>query len=759
MVKINFKDKKIIAISVIALLIVAALVLGIIFFPFGKEENPKKNNGKTEIAVSQEENNESDLNSEETDDNSSTDDSQTDDGFDDDFESELEDDFQSDFTFDDTDSEEESNNDASSEDEEQSDISSDDTCSEEEPNDYASSEDEEQSDISSDDTCSEEEPNDYASSEDEEQSDINSDDINSEEESDNSSAEDESQKDESSDNGDSDWDDSESDDDLVVDDDFDYGETDDNYLYLNEFDYFTHQIFYPESMEEEDALIVNRLYTAVYEKYSTLAPPMFDSEKSDEGELELLIGNTERQISKDALAMLENNENKNANDFVILVQDGNIAITALSTKALEKAVDFFIDNFATDEYPKIEKDYCYLYQKKPTLQNATIADVDYRQWKVVIPQGTSFIYMRYINQFIDAVREATGYEIPVCIDTKTPTSFYEILVGNTNRGESTVVEDRDAYILKQSGTKIVINAGHNYSLSRATELFYKSVKEAISKKSDKLIASNLDISGKYEESDTEYNLVFADEFDDDSLSNWINRPGYLNTVTGIATGGTVSYAEDERVRYVKDGKLVFKLHSEDLINWVQAPELVSRNAITFDYGYLEMRAKLPKGNGVYPGFWITRNYNAYPNSPEIDLMEQFSIDNQFAANIHLWWFEPDSTNTLVSKHINKGTQHWFARKVTLPEGETLYDSYHTYGCEITEDMINFYFDGIKFAECSMNNDRMDMFAQLKEIRIGYNKIGSNSSVPMPDETTVSEFEVEYIHIYQTKELGTIADHL
>ncbi len=580
---------------------------------------------------------------------------------------------------------------------------------------------------------------------------------------DNSSDDDTSSEDdfqfEISDDWDTDDESSDFDDDFIIDDDFDYGEEEDNLLHLNELDYFTHLFFYPEDMDEEGELLVNRLYLVAYEKYSTLAPPSKDSQSSEEGQLELLIGNTNRQISKDALAMLENNENKNANDFVILERDGNIAITALSTAALEKAVDYFIANFMSEDYPTIEKGYCYLYQKKPTLQNATIAGVDYRHWKIVIPQGTSFVYMRYINSLIDAVREATGYEIPLCIDTKTATSFYEILVGNTNRNESAAIADRDAYIIKQVGTKLVVNAGHSYSLSRATEALYNAVITSISKKSNKFVDSNLNISGKYEESDTEYNLVFADEFDDDSLSNWINRPGYLNTVTGIATGGTVSYAEDERVRYVKDGKLVFKLHSDDMINWVQAPELVSRNGITFDYGYLEMRAKLPKGNGVYPGFWITRNYSAYPNSPEIDLMEQFSVDNQFAANIHLWWFEPDATNTLVSKHINKGDAHWFARKITLPEGEKLYDAWHTYGCEITEDMINFYFDGVKFGEYSMNKDRMDMFAQLKEIRIGYNKIGSNSSVPMPDKTTVSEFEVEYIHIYQTKNLGTIADHL
>lgn len=549
--------------------------------------------------------------------------------------------------------------------------------------------------------------------------------------------------------------------DFPADDDFDYDFTDDfesDTLYLNEFDYFTHLFVYPKGTEEEELLIINRLYLEAHDKYSTLSPPSTDDEQAEEGQLELLLGNTNRQISKDALAILNKNKNKNANDFIIMEKDGNIAIAALSNGALEKAVDYFIEKFMSEDYPEMKKGYCYVYQKNPDIKTARIAGVDLRQWKVVVPNGTSYIFMRYINSAIDMIRESTGYEIPVCIDVKTPATAYEILVGETNRNESALALDRDSYVLSQNGTKIVITAGHSYSLQRATQKFYAYVNSAINQKSADFIPTGLNISGKYEESDTDYNLAFADEFDDDSLSNWINRPGYLNTVTGIATGGTVTFTEDERVRYVKDGKLVFKLHSDDLIDWVQAPELVSRGNVTFDYGYLEMKARLPKGSGVYPGFWITRNYNAYPNSPEIDLMEQFGVDDQFAANIHLWWFEPDSTNNLVSKHINKGDSHWFARKITLPEGEKLNDAYHTYGCEITEDYIRFYFDGIKFGEYSMNKDRMDMFTQLKEIRIGYNKIGVNSSVPMPDATTVSDFEVEYIHIYQTKALGEIADH-
>lgn len=547
--------------------------------------------------------------------------------------------------------------------------------------------------------------------------------------------------------------------DIVSDDDFDYSDDFiDDTLYLNEFDYFTHSFVYPNGTEEEELLLINKLYLAAYDKYSTISSPSDDTQSSEEGQLELLIGNTNRQISKDALALLNRNKNKNSNDFIIMEKDGNIAINALSTRALEAAVDYFIANFMSDDYPTMKKGYCYIYQKSPAIKTATIAGIDLRQWKVIVPNGTSFIYMRYITSFIDSVQDATGYEIPICIDVKTAVSAYEILVGDTNRAESNISLDRDSFVLKQVGTKIVINAGHTYSLSRATQNFYNEIKSAIDKKSSVFVGTGLNVSGKYEESDTDYNLAFADEFDDDSLSNWVNRPGYLNTVTGIATGGTVTFTEDERVRCVKDGKLIFKLHSDDLKDWVQAPELVSRGNVTFDYGYLEMKAKLPKGNGVYPGFWITRNYNAYPNSPEIDLMEQFSVDNQFAANIHLWWFEPDSTNKLVSKHINKGNSDWFARKITLPDNEKLNDAWHTYGCEITEDYIRFYFDGIKFGEYSMNKDRMDMFTQLKEIRIGYNKIGVNSSIPMPDSTTVSDFEVEYIHIYQTKDLGEIADH-
>lgn len=540
--------------------------------------------------------------------------------------------------------------------------------------------------------------------------------------------------------------------------DEDYNDAEEDYLKLNEFDYFSHQIVYSKNASLTQAMLVNRLHLKINKKYSTIVKPITDDKTSDEVKLELVIGDTNREISKTAYSIL-NSSKKSAMDYCIIERDGNISIAALSDSALENAINKFITDFLSKENPTIKKGYTYVYQKNPIFTYAEILGVDIRQWKIVVPSGASYIYIKYLDSMVEIIREATGYELPIVVDNKSPVSSYEILVGNTNRVESTVTSERNRYNLQINGSKIVVSGGHTYSIGRAVEVLCDIVKKSVNGKHRNLVERNLNISGTYAESDSNYNLVYADEFDDDSLSNWIERPGYLGTVTGIATGGTVTYVNDNRTRYVKDGNLVMRYYTEDYINWFQSPELVSRNSKTFDFGYIEMRAKLPQGSGVFPAFWLTRNYNAYPNSPEIDIMEQFGVDNTIASNIHIWWFEPDKTNTLVTRHIQLGNNDWFARSVTLPQGRKLSDAYHTYGCEITEEMISFYFDGIKYAEYSMDEDRMDMFAQLKEIRIGYNKIGSNSSVSMPDKTTKSDYCIDYIHLYQTKKLGTLSNHL
>ncbi len=52
------------------------------------------------------------------------------------------------------------------------------------------------------------------------------------------------------------------------------------------------------------------------------------------------------------------------------------------------------------------------------------------------------------------------------------------------------------------------------------------------------------------------------------------------------------------------------------------------------YGYVEMRARLPKGKGLWPAFWLLHDANN-KNRPEIDVMEMLEKAKGMKANLLL----------------------------------------------------------------------------------------------------------------------------
>ena len=62
--------------------------------------------------------------------------------------------------------------------------------------------------------------------------------------------------------------------------------------------------------------------------------------------------------------------------------------------------------------------------------------------------------------------------------------------------------------------------------------------------------------------------------------------------------------------------------------------LTTFRSFSFTYGYIEMRARVPKGKGLWPAFWLLPVDNTWP--PEIDVMEVLGGDtNEFHATVHL----------------------------------------------------------------------------------------------------------------------------
>ena len=60
------------------------------------------------------------------------------------------------------------------------------------------------------------------------------------------------------------------------------------------------------------------------------------------------------------------------------------------------------------------------------------------------------------------------------------------------------------------------------------------------------------------------------------------------------------------------------------INPVMSGKLTTVNSFSFKYGRVEVRAKLPKGDWLWPAIWLLPKHNEYgewPASGEIDIME------------------------------------------------------------------------------------------------------------------------------------------
>ena len=104
------------------------------------------------------------------------------------------------------------------------------------------------------------------------------------------------------------------------------------------------------------------------------------------------------------------------------------------------------------------------------------------------------------------------------------------------------------------------------------------------------------------------------------------------------------------------------------------------------YGYFEMRARLPRGAGTWPAFWLLTQ-QAYTDHTlprgEIDVMEQYGLNpERLHMSVHLWPAYDDDAGGIpdpwtLSKRINLGG---------LDQG------FHAYGVMIDERWVSFYYD-------------------------------------------------------------------
>jgi beta-glucanase (GH16 family) len=245
-----------------------------------------------------------------------------------------------------------------------------------------------------------------------------------------------------------------------------------------------------------------------------------------------------------------------------------------------------------------------------------------------------------------------------------------------------------------------------------------------------------------------WKLVWADEFDYTGLPDpekWDYEEGFIRNWE--AQYYTRARPENARV---EDGTLIIEGRKEKFPNphyrpggkGPQVAEYTAASLITlgkaaWQYGRVEVRAKLPQGRGVWPAIWMlgtNRGQVGWPACGEIDIMEFVGhTPDRVHANVH--WRGGDG------KHQATGGK----LKVERP-----WDDFHVYALEWTDRQMDFFFDETKYFSFQVEKatDEGDNAFRLPHYLLINLALGGSWGGAIDDEIFPQKYVIDYVRVYE-----------
>ena len=237
-------------------------------------------------------------------------------------------------------------------------------------------------------------------------------------------------------------------------------------------------------------------------------------------------------------------------------------------------------------------------------------------------------------------------------------------------------------------------------------------------------------------------VVWADEFENSGLPDagkWdydVGDHGWGNNELQYYSRASLQNAR------VEDGILIIEAIADPShLKGYTSARLVTRKKASWQYGYIEVKAKLPQGRGTWPAIWMlpeTSSYGGWPKSGEIDIMEHVGFDPGVVhATVH----------TEAFNH-SLGTQKGAQKRV--PDFST---KFHTYAIDWKADRIDFYIDGeAYFSFENKDGDPKEWpfdqpFYLVLNIAVGGNWGGAEG---VDKSIWPQRMEIDYVRVYDRK---------
>ncbi len=214
---------------------------------------------------------------------------------------------------------------------------------------------------------------------------------------------------------------------------------------------------------------------------------------------------------------------------------------------------------------------------------------------------------------------------------------------------------------------------------------------------------------------------------------WTHEIG--NGDWGWGNGESQYYTSSLNNCIVEDGVLKISAKRENIAGYeFSSARIVSRDKFEFQYGRVDIRAKLPTGVGTWPALWLlgSNHYEiGWPECGEIDIMEHWGHDpTVIAGSIHTPMSHGD---TWTKGTINVSDYH---------------EEFHIYSVDWNENRIQFFVDDVLYYTYAPSPKDLENWPFDQEMFFILNVAMGGSWFDIDPEFSESTMEVDYIRIYQ-----------
>ena len=250
------------------------------------------------------------------------------------------------------------------------------------------------------------------------------------------------------------------------------------------------------------------------------------------------------------------------------------------------------------------------------------------------------------------------------------------------------------------------------------------------------------------QSNTGWTLVWADEFTQpDGSSPDSARWTYDTGAGGWGNSELEYYTSRTNNARIEGNQLVIEARQENYLgSSYTSARLKTQGKVSWTYGRIEARIKIPRGQGIWPAFWMLGTNITpvgWPTCGEIDIMENIGVE----------------TNTVHGTIHGPGYSGGGAigGPYSLPGNTNFADAFHIYAVEWTTNQIKWFVDGFQYFSAnpaSLPGGATWVYTQpqflLLNVAVGGNWPGN------PNGTTVfpQRMTVDYVRIYAPTNLSS-----